>query len=332
MQTWSDVKAEVLADDAGKKDMLVNPHKLDFIAGDDFTNAVLLPTEVSVSRQLLTLTEWATTQLCNMLAIPSRYFKRCPAELREDQIDYWITAQPDDDVLLRTKGDHLRAVLSQRYTPFDNADVLDAWQAGDLIERFEYDLALTDKALYLRAVNADAVDGNGDAAYSEEVRAFMREQQLAAGVLLRNSEVGAKAISVDSFVHCFICSNGMIFMSGGTNYFQQRHIHIKREALVEQMRHAVNSAQRQAGAGIEHLYRASLTPVDEDEAIKALQTRGFDDDQIATVVQLFGDTYDGKTAYGFVSAVTEHAQRHDNPEARYDEERFAGALLASLVA
>jgi len=77
---------EVRADDDGKRDLLLDRDALMLRHGRlTFPHA-----DEHGCPDGLAPTSWANTQVCQRLNIPASYFKRCPAELQDEQFNYWI--------------------------------------------------------------------------------------------------------------------------------------------------------------------------------------------------------------------------------------------------
>lgn len=167
---------EVRADDDGKRDLLLARDELLLRHGRLwFPRAAARDCPVGLAP-----TGWATTQLCQRLNIPTSYFKRCPEALRDDQFNHWIehAERPQsrpERWRLRTRGDTLRGVLTERYTCLDNRDVLST--LAPLVEP-QYQIgwfALTEESFHLRLV---------DPRLAREV---LPHDRLVAGVHLANS-------------------------------------------------------------------------------------------------------------------------------------------------
>ena len=102
----------------------------------------------------LTLTPWATGQLCQFLGMPTAYFRKCPPELQDTQFNHWIQERQEenrkapkaDRWLLRAKGDTLRGVLTERYVRLDHLELFSALSPA-LSADYEVDwFAVTDES------------------------------------------------------------------------------------------------------------------------------------------------------------------------------------------
>jgi len=164
------------------------------------------------------LTPWAHQQMAQDLEIPKPYYDRMLEQrptLLAENVNAWLHAE-DRTRLLRTLDSGGRAWLSDRYRPLDNVDLAEAAfpvlrDLGTEIKSAE----LTDTRLYIKAVkptmqadivlrHAAAVRAAGGHEYDagRGVR-----HAVAAGVSLRNSEVGHGAVALEFFLEILVCSN-----------------------------------------------------------------------------------------------------------------------------
>jgi hypothetical protein len=61
------------------------------------------------------------------LKVPYTYLSRCDADLQAQNLNYWVTKQKAtaSELLLRFDGDVVRAVLSRKFVPIDNMQIID---------------------------------------------------------------------------------------------------------------------------------------------------------------------------------------------------------------
>ncbi len=148
------------------------------------------------------LTGWAHSQMAEKLQIPKRYYDRMIAtektELLADNINAWIGEK--ERRLVRVTDSKIRAVLSDRYRIMDNYDLLylsmEEFRKKETVEIYKAEV--TETMLYLKAV---------DRTLSAEITAG---DVISGGLIIRNSEVGASAFRVETFILKRICSNGLI--------------------------------------------------------------------------------------------------------------------------
>ena len=323
----SELQQRIQQDDKNKWDLTVPRDRLALSYG-----RLVLPEEhLDEHPELLTLSPWATAQACQRLGIPAPYFARCSAPLQDAQFNHWAWRtgdEPDEEVdgrtgtprpwLLRCQGEGVRAVLSDRYAPLDNAELL-----GILIPllegRFEVrSIALTPESLHLRLVDPRLC------------REVLPNDRLMVGVHVANSEVGKRAVTVDALVWRLVCMNGLVRLVRGKSLLRRRHVSWDRPRFADALRVAVSEAVT-AGAGlIDRLQTATREPVpDVAGVIRAIGRQA----SLTQAVQervaqaLLGTSpSQAETVYGLVQALTYTAQSLP-PDDRYDLEVTVGRLL-----
>lgn len=323
----TELKRQIAQDDAGKWDLLVPKDRLILSRGH-----LVLPEEhLDEHPECLSLSPWATAQVCHRLGIPAPYFLRCSNPLRDAQFNHWAwqgAEDPDEEQdgkagtprpwLLRCKAQAVRAVLSDRYRPLDNADLV-----GTLVpileDRFEVrGIALTPESFHLRLV---------DPRLAREV---LPNDRLMVGVHVANSETGRRSVTVDALVWRLICLNGMVRLVRGKSLLRQRHVSWDRPRFADALNRAVCEAVT-AGAGlIDRLQAATREPVpDVEGVIRAIGQQAALTQSVQDRVKqalLSTPPPQQERVYGLVQALTYTAQSLA-PDDRYDLEVLAGRLL-----
>ena len=158
--------------------------------------------------QPFSLTEHVHEQISAVLDIPMPYYRRMRSdnpELMASNVNSWLS-RSDQRRLVRTVqrpsmdgGQQVRALLSDRYRPLDNANLLEA-VLPTLHERNVRVVSseLTERRLYVKALN-ERVTG--------EVKVG---QTVMAGIAISNSEIGSGALTVQPLIYTLACTNGMI--------------------------------------------------------------------------------------------------------------------------
>ena len=321
-----EVQERIRHDDRGKWDLSAPRDRLALAGGQ-----IILPEDcLDEYPERLTLSPWATAQACQRLGIPPDYFRKCSAPLKDANFNHWVwrhDAEPDEDGaspasprpwLLRCKGQTVRAVLSDRYVPLDNADLLGI--LVPLLEgRFEVrGLSLTPESLHLRLV---------DPRLAREV---LPDDRLMAGVHIANSETGSRSVSVDAMVWRLVCLNGLVRLVRGKSLLRQRHVSWDRPRFADALGRAVSEALT-AGAGlIDRLEAATREPVpDVEGVIRAIGQQAALTQSVQERVRLAllgTPPSQAETVYGLTQALTFVAQSLP-PDDRYELEVTAGRLL-----
>jgi hypothetical protein len=321
-KTLADVRDQVAADDCGKWDTIVPRRQITLHRG-----RLTFPQATSDGYdQGLTLTPWATAQLCQWLGLPAAYVKRCPPDLQDANVNYWLRTgeiggrndpDPDPEWLLRAKGATVRAVLSPKYSRLDNAQLLSALLPVLTGTRYEIGLVqLTPESFHLRLVDPtlfrDVVPGD----------------RLMVGIHLANSEVGLRAVTVDALVFRLACANGLIRRVSGQSLLRQRHLHVSEPRFTGMLEAGVRQAVMVAAGFLEQVALAVRTPVpDVEAAIGTLAERWDLPRQTEEHIRfaLLGEARP-ETLYGLVNAITLAAQRLPVEE-RFELETQAGMLI-----
>lgn len=335
-----EVRDRICTDDAGKWDNLLDTGEMLFRDG-----RLTFPRLYRADHPKgLTLTRWATSQMCQRLNIPSAYFRRCPPALQDHQANHWMRLMETerekesahngsgsnsrnghhhtgrDRWLLRAKNDVLRGVLSERFTRFDNTDLLTSLLPS-LETRFEVGwFALTDESLHLRLL---------DPTLSREV---LPNDRLVAGLHISNSEVGKRSVTIDALVYRLVCQNGLVRLVKGKSLLQRRHVAITTAHMEMALRNAIREALMQSTGFMERLSWATSQHVKDVPGMLdtlALEwglsqvLRGKVQDAILTEPRT-----QHETLYGLVNGLTSAAQGLEADE-RYTLETLAGKLLES---
>jgi len=123
----------------------------------------------------------AKRNLLDKVGIPVRYFDKCPTFLQKSQLDYWLSKQFGDRVYIRTSGNEIRGVFSEKYKRFDNKEIIDIAQ-----KVFE------DKFKIGYATVTEALMGVGFL--------FREYEKFSVGLFITNSEVSASAVNVEQYI------------------------------------------------------------------------------------------------------------------------------------
>lgn len=172
-----------------------------------------------------TLNKWALEQVSDRLDAPARWMldpKHCPDDLKVDLMNKLAAVREPERLLMRMKGDTLRAVLSDQYSKFDNVDLIDL--VGEAIS------GLGTEAKVCRAEVGDDLK-----AYIILPQITFAPDPSAKGgsphgdgglhpaVYIRNSERGGGAAGLHGASYRQVCSNGMIAWDRSGNNTVVRH-------------------------------------------------------------------------------------------------------------
>jgi len=189
VSTLGRVKQEVFEESNGQWDEIVELK--DIKAIDAYT--------LSIGDTEYPLTPNATSQLSNRLGIPENYLHKCSKELSRQNIQYWLNLEGElrDSLLIRhsNKGE-IRALLTERYKPFDNHKVISELYKMGFNDDTKVTFGMDKDWLNLQVLTSTESIGNDD--------------DYHGGVSIQNSETGRTSFGIATYVLRIVCTNGMI--------------------------------------------------------------------------------------------------------------------------
>lgn len=155
---------------------------------------------------------WAKTQFANKTGIPMKYFNKMEdagkIDLLAHNINEWMPQK--DSRMVRVLDGKVRALLSSRYYPISNYDVMfltiqeiqKIRNQGKLVDII--DAKVSDTKLYLKFTSPDL------SANIEKFRNVKQPEPVHGGIIISNSEVGNGAFAVQPFINVLVCTNGLV--------------------------------------------------------------------------------------------------------------------------
>lgn len=284
----------------------------------------------------------AHDQIGEYLEIPKRYYERMRKDMPHllvENVNTWLKAKGPETRLVRTLDGDVRALLSDRYRPLDNYDLVQA-VLPILTGDDDYRVAsceVTEKRLYIQVVN-------------ERMTANVRRGDIVqAGIVISNSEIGDGSLRIEPMVYRVVCTNGLIAGNALRKYHVGRAGTGDLDNAVEFYRDETRKADDTAfwmkvsdavrGAFDETRFLALVRKMEEatSEGLKAevdlpaivevVGTRyGFSEAEkkIAETHFLRGADF---TRFGVLNAVTRTAQDVESYDRAIEFERFGGDIL-----
>ncbi|MEM4066487.1 MAG: hypothetical protein QXV17_06485 [Candidatus Micrarchaeaceae archaeon] len=296
--------------------------------------------------------DWAMQQFAEYLDIPYRYIQKMLLEenssLLNENMNYWLQ-RTNETRLVRTiynykkpedKTRMLIALLSPRYRPLDNYDIMNAVLSNplvvDLVQKGTFKMHhayLTDSSLSVMFYDLSHI-----------YRLPEHESDVYfAGLSIRNSEVGKSAFYLEPSLYRQVCSNGLIASYGYGGEDGYKRIHLGKRIddigniwsnttriaegnlILSQINDTINYAldPDSVQIRIEQLAEAKKKPIKpswiDDTAVELGLTKEEN--------QKIWDKIDENTRYGFIQATTSYANsilRDDgNPERATELQRKA---------
>ena len=170
--------------------------------------------------------DWSFNQLCFKMNVPAGWVgnqKNCPEELKIKILDDLAGKYRDDaNMLIRMKGEVIRAVLSSQYAQFDNLEFIDLIAEAvstmgiePQVHRVTVDDDMRGYIVFPQitiapdpTIKGEPPHGNGG---------------LHPSLYVSNSERGGGSARVVGAVYRSICTNGVIFGWKEQDSFQLRH-------------------------------------------------------------------------------------------------------------
>ena len=268
--------------------------------------------------RVLNMTDHALRQLCSRIGVPYEFMGKCPQGLRLRTINHFIqNGELRERYMLRTtEGNNVRAIMSERFTPFDDSDLFDAIETqckGATVETYEFGKTST----HLRLT------------FPETETEMKKGDVVKTGLHITNSEVGLRSVTVHALVYRLVCTNGLIAPDGNGKY-GSRHIG-KFDTIKEGVRSAIEEAKYSTEA-LTHRFRESMrleieNPIDEMEQIA--KDNKLTQERFKEMLNAYTNEPD-PTVYGVTNAITRSAQKFE-AEARYSMERLATNYLSKNV-
>lgn len=304
---------------------------------------------LSPSGKVGALTNWSASQLGAIAKAPMSYLRTLPADYAARDLNYSIQQQPRDahKLYLRGKKDDpaadltVRAVTSPGYTRIITANVVQrlielqsqfpAWKAPMVYPHGDFggDRApcvgfAGDRDAYICLIDeehriSDPTDPSG--------------QGLARGIMVLNSDVGAKRLDVILFLCQYICGNFMIW-----GYKQIQSI---------SLRHFGDKIKREWATGIGNVFvdYGRLSPREEEEKIRTAAYKQLAPSKNEIVDLLFksfdipkktsADAYDlteryganPRSVWGMVQGLTRLSQVEPNMDRRVELDQAAAKIM-----
>lgn len=273
------------------------------------------------------LSRTAEDNICALTGMPRNWVQSMPTNLQTG-VTVWAMreklSREQNKLRLTTLSPNghandwrLRAILSQRYNPIDDYQILGVFDEvlqdypGAKLERWEIQDRFT--RLSVTFDNIDLGDSEG-----------------RRGITLSNSEVGCASVSVDSFIWRLVCSNGLVAKTKDTSY---RFIHIGGKDNTENLRGAIYASLQNSESVID-AYRKATTIALKDPA-EELRQFAITNKLSQRMLDSFSETFameERNTVSGIVNAITRRAQAEQDELNRHNLEALAGKYMIDRVA
>jgi len=197
--TLQELAAKIDANKADKRDMIADTRTTAVVVGDDGL-ALHVDDQGTFPIQPI-----AHRQIAERTGIPAKYYDRMAANapgLLASNVNHWFASNPEDR-MVRTMGGRVRAFLSNRYQRIENEEIAQtvlpilAEIPGVQVISAE----ITESRMYIQAITPRRM-------------AVKVGDEVQAGVIISNSEIGLGSVSVSPLVYRLVCKNGMVSSDG----------------------------------------------------------------------------------------------------------------------
>jgi hypothetical protein len=292
------------------------------------------------------LTHWSFEQLAGIAAAPPKYLRTLPAAIASDAINHGLRRQRrDQQQLLADRADPwtVHAITSQRYARVHHDElagrVLDlmalhpAWSLPlgykDGVfgaERVPSGAYLGDRDMFLFLVDGNRdLDDPTDATHAGLFRGF----------ILRNSDVGAAALTLDVFLFRACCANHLIWGFQHVSGFRRRHVGATIQdawtSSLEQVRGALDADPAHDRQVLLRATSQELGP-SRDAVVDAVVQRLELSQKHAAEAYELAEVHETnpRSVWGYVQGLTRLSQRTPWQDGRFALDRAASRLLTSV--
>lgn len=292
------------------------------------------------------LTHWSFEQLATIAGAPPKYLRTLPAPIASSAINHGLQRQRRDEHLLLADVAEpwtVRAVTSPRYARVHHDElasrVLDlmalhpAWSLPLGYKDGEYGAERVPSGAYLgdRDMFLFLVDGNRDLDDPTD----QAHAGLFRGFILRNSDVGAAALTLDLFLFRAVCANHVIWGFQYVAGFRRRHVGASIQdawtSSLEGVRAALDAdtardrslllgaTSKELGATRETVIEAAVRRIDlsQKQASEAYDLAERHETNPRSI-------------WGYVQGLTRLSQRTSWQDGRFALDRAASRLLATV--
>lgn len=291
---------------------------------------------------LFGIKETAHDQIGEYTGIPSKYYDRIRTDapgLWGENVNHWLKASGREQRLVRTLDGDVRAILSDRYRPLDNHDLMEAVLpliTGDTDYRVA-SCEVTDRRLYVQVVN-------------DRITTHVKVgDEVQAGIVISNSEIGDGSLRIEPMVYRLSCTNGMIRGEAIRKYHVGRAGNSDLDNAIEFYRDETRKADDRAfWMKVQDAVRGAFDETRFLALVRQMEGATKDvlpaDADLPAVVQVVGSRFGFTEAekklveghflrggdfsrYGLMNAVTRSAQDVESYDRAIELERFGGDVL-----
>jgi hypothetical protein len=351
-KTLNELAAEITRQAETKRDYVASTADMKILVANSGETALELGGRYG---ELLDIGHTAHEQIATQAGIPKPYYDRMLAEkpqLLADNVNTWFAEKPTKR-MLRTLDGKARALLSDKYRPLDNYELLEAALPALQSANLEIVSAeVTERRMFVKAVDPSIkrfIPGGHRLGDGSHVAFKVPSGEIVPALNFGNSEIGYGTLSVTRGWLDHGCTN-LAYLSMREHGLTKRHVGARldvgdelyklltneaREATDRavwlQFRDAIKSAI--SAEGFDSLVETLLTAAGEEikgDPIKVVDVTakhfGFNETQRSSILQHLirgGDL----SKFGLANAVTSAANEQADYEVASDLENLGGRII-----
>ena len=292
------------------------------------------------------LTHWSFGQLATIAGAPPSYLRTLPAAIASSAINYGLQQQRRDEHQLfveRSASRTVHAITSPRYARVHHYELADrvldlmalhpAWRLPLGYKDGKFGAERVPSGAYLgdRDMFLFLVDGNRDLDDPTD----RTHAGLFRGFILRNSDVGAAALSLDVFLFRMVCGNHIIWGFQHVAGFRRRHVGTSiQHAWTTSLDGVRNALDADTADDRTLLLRATtqeLGPTRDAVVEAAVRRLDVSQKQAAEAYTLAEQNETNpRSIWGYVQGLTRLSQRTPWQDGRFVLDRAASRLLTTV--
>lgn len=309
--------------------------QIDFVANKVYQDGENLVFIANGEEKVMNVTEFAFAQYCTKIGMSVAFYNKLAnapiVELREMAVRNvnMLAKHYENDMLIRTNSDVIRGVLSPRYTPFDNYQIL------ELLD----DELRHNETMALKDLNVRGYVNNPDIFHMRITSARPMsmcgvESGIYPGLSIATSNIGTAKLSVNFLLYRQVCSNGMVVSCFNKSLISQVHVNISINELISRLRYsfmmypsiALKAEHMVAKASNIKISNTLLEPGERGFRRETIKNKlNVSEKDMEEITKILRENYPA-TVWGYTNAITEFSKTKDFAK-RIELERLAGDIL-----
>jgi hypothetical protein len=292
------------------------------------------------------LTHWSFTQLCGLAAVPAGYLRHShmPGALAADNLNWGLhhSRKPESvSMLLRRNngGWDASAFNGPDYGPVWDADIVDTlvnefgdgvtgdWTVpGEFGKRLE-NVTQANTTLYASDRDMWVFLADEERRIELPSRRAGKSGSFARGFYISNSEVGARTLTLGTFLFDYVCCNRIIWGATQHSEIKIRHTAAAPHRWLEEVKPVLKVLSEQSPQPMQDALRAAQQEKIKGDITKFLETRfGSSSTKISAIHEL-EEQRPIETMWDAAVGATAFARGITHQDERVRVERIAGELL-----